>query len=50
MEHLLQKSKCSNFHNIFKMHDIVKASKGVIMEYSIKKSDDFCKSNFSKAI
>ena len=32
MEHLLQKSKCFIFHNIFRIHDISKASKGVIME------------------
>ena len=29
MEHLLQKSKCSIFHNIFQIHDISKASKVV---------------------
>ena len=32
IEDLLQRSKCSIFHNIFQIHDITKASKGVIME------------------
>ena len=36
MEHLLQKSKRSIFHNIFKyMIFQIKASKGVIMKYMV---------------